>query len=329
LKASVRPTPEVSVPARRKASVPARPLTVAVRARRLTVALLVCALAAACAGSPGTPEPGPPTSGPPVGKATSTTGGGARGHPQPPPSSGASATTRPPVAWRVGARPLPLRPDGFGEVLPTPAPLRDRRLPTVDRLPPPPGGRFASAIRPIDPAVRARMGATWKPGCPVALDDLRDVTVSFRGFDGRAHTGELVVNRRVAADLVSVFARLYRARFPIEEMRLVTTADLDAHPTGDGNNTAAFVCRTARGQTRWSAHAYGLAVDLDPFQNPYHRGDLVLPELASAYLDRGDRRPGMIFPGDAVTSAFAAIGWTWGGSWRSPRDLMHFSATGG
>jgi hypothetical protein len=297
-----------------------------VRPRRLTFALVVCALVTACvlSGCAGTTEPDPPSSGPPVGEATSSSGTGARGAPQPLPTS----TTRPPVVWRVGARPLPLRPDGFGKVLPTPAVLRDRRLPTLDRLPPPPGGRFRSSVRPISAAVRARMGTTWKPGCPVGLADLRYVTVSFRGFDGRAHTGELVVHRRVAAGVVSVFARLYRARFPIEEMRLVTGADLEARPTGDGNNTAAFVCRAARRQTRWSAHAYGLAIDVDPFQNPYHRGDLVLPELASAYLDRGDRRPGMIHPGDVVTTAFAAIGWTWGGTWRSPKDLMHFSATG-
>ena len=306
--------------------------------RFCTVVLLISAVLAACAGSP---QPGPPGSGPPVGEATSSSGTGAGGYPQPPgsePPGGTappgvtatrpSATTGPAGAWRVGARPLPLRPDGFGDVLPTPAALRDRRLPTLDRLPAPPGGRFRSSVRPISPAVRARMGTTWKPGCPVGLADLRYVTVSFRGFDGRAHTGELVVHRRVAAGVVSVFARLYRARFPIEEMRLVTGADLTARPTGDGNNTAAFVCRAARKQTRWSAHAYGLAIDVDPFQNPYQRGDLVLPELASAYLARGDRRPGMIHPGDIVTTAFATIGWTWGGTWRSPKDLMHFSATG-
>ena len=286
------------------------------RVRHLTVVLLVCAVLTACAGRP------PPAPATPGGPATP-------GAPQPhPPTSGPPAT-QPPGAWRVGARPLPLRPNGFGQVLPTPAAHRTRRLPPVDRLPPPPGGRFRSAIRPIGPAVRARMGATWKPGCPVGLADLRDVTVSFRGFDGRPHTGELVVHRRVAAEVVSVFARLYRARFPIEEMRLVTTADLNAHPTGDGNNTAAFVCRAARKQARWSAHAYGLAVDVDPFQNPYRRGDLVLPELASSYLDRARGRPGMIRQGDVVTAAFAAIGWTWGGTWRSPKDLMHFSATGG
>jgi D-alanyl-D-alanine carboxypeptidase len=305
-----------------------------VRALRMTmlracaVVLLSC-IVAGCAGTPepdpGSPQPDPPLSGPPVGEATSSSGTGARGAPQPE----GGPTTQPAVAWRVGARPLPLRPDGFGKVLPTPAALRDRRLPTVDRLPPPPGGRFRSAVRPIGPAARARMGATWKPGCPVGLDDLRYVTVSFRGFDGRAHTGELVVHRRVAAQVVEVFARLYRARFPIEEMRLVTGADLEAHPSGDGNNTAAFVCRPARQQTRWSAHAHGLAVDVNPFQNPYRRGDLVLPELASAYEDRSRARPGMIRRGDVVTSAFADIGWTWGGSWRSQKDYMHFSATGG
>jgi D-alanyl-D-alanine carboxypeptidase len=304
------------------------------RGARLLASIAVGATVAACTAQPPAPrtEPGrtapagatagrpaatpPPDTPQPAAAARQAAGGDAT------PPAPASA------AWRVGARPLPLRPDGFGRVMPTPAPLRDRRLPTVDRLPPPAGGRFRSTIGPIGAAVRARMGETWKPGCPVGRADLRYLTVSFRGFDGRPHTGELVVHERVARQVVSVFARLYRAGFPIEEMRLVTTADLHAHPTGDGNNTAAFTCRAARRQARWSAHAYGLAVDVNPFQNPYRRGDLVLPELAGAYLDRGRVRPGMIRPGDVVTRAFADIGWTWGGTWRSPTDLMHFSATG-
>jgi D-alanyl-D-alanine carboxypeptidase len=321
-------------------------MTQVVRLTQVVRPCIVVVLAVAVTACAGAPDPDPPLSGPPVGEATSSSGTGAHRSPQPLPTPLGAPTTRPPggaatrqppggaaappVAWRVGARPLPLRPDGFGKVLPTPAALRDRRLPTLDRLPPPPpGGRFQSAVRPIGPAVRARMGTTWKPGCPVGLADLRYVTVSFRGFDGRAHTGELVVHRRVAAPVVSVFARLYRARFPIEQMRLVTGADLEARPTGDGNNTAAFVCRAARKQSRWSAHAYGLAVDVNPFHNPYRRGDLVLPELAGAYEDRARARPGMVRPGDVVTTAFAGIGWTWGGTWRAPKDFMHFSATGG
>lgn len=231
-------------------------------------------------------------------------------------------------AWEIGASPLPTRPDGFGRVLPTPPPLRVRRLPTVDRLPPPESERFASSIRRVGPRIRTRMGDTWSRGCPVALEDLRYVTVSFRGFDGDAHTGELVLHADAAPDVISVFRKLYAADFPIETMRLITSRDLEAAPTGDGNNTAAFVCRRARQQSDWSAHAYGLAVDVNPFHNPYERSGLVLPELASAYLDRGWRRPGMIQDGDVVTETFDDIGWTWGGSWQNTTDYMHFSATG-
>jgi hypothetical protein len=221
-----------------------------------------------------------------------------------------------------------VRPDGFGVVRPTPPELADRRLPTADRLPPPAGTRFAATIREIDSGTRKRMGDTWQPGCPVRLADLRYLTVTFWGFDRRPHTGELVVNARVADDVVAVFRRLHAARFPIEEMRLITSADLTAVPTGDGNNTAGFVCRAARGQSRWSAHAYGLAIDLNPFQNPFRRRDLVLPERASAYLDRSWVRPGMVLPGGVAVRAFADIGWTWGGTFRQSVDSMHFSATG-
>ena len=230
--------------------------------------------------------------------------------------------------WVVGASPLPLRPDGFGQVLPTPPLLRDRRLPTTDVLPPPAGGRFASTVSAVSADVRRRMGQSWSPACPVALRDLRYLTLSFRGFDGKPHTGELVVHARAANDLVKVFRQLYEAGFPIEEMRLPTTADLDAAPTGDGNNTASYVCRPSRGQKSWSQHAYGLAVDINPFHNPFVKRDLVLPELASAYKDRRNLRPGMHRRGGAAVWAFAGIGWEWGGDWRSSKDYMHFSQNG-
>ena len=255
--------------------------------------------------------------------------------PAPPPavSSTAKPTTAPPTttppaapAWVVGARPLPLRPDGYGQVLPTPPPLVNRRLPTVDHLPPPRDGRYRATTGAVPAEVLAR--STWHAGCPVPVAGLRYLTMSFRGFDGRAHTGEMIVARSAAAGVTRAFRVLYDARFPIEEMRVVARSELDAPPTGDGNNTTAFVCRSAVGLTRWSAHALGLAVDVNPFVNPYIRGDLVLPELASSYVDRTRVRPGMIEPGDVAVRAFAAIGWSWGGEWSTPVDLQHFSATG-
>ena len=258
------------------------------------------------------------------------------GPPAPVPAPTAPSTVAPlppPSAtggWVLGGTPLPRGPDGKPLVLPTPEALRDRRFPTVDRLPPPPADApYRSSAEPIDAALAARMGDTWQPGCPVALSDLRHLTLSFWGFDGKPHTGELVVNASAAADVRKVFGRLFEVRFPLEEVRIVEPADLAAEPTGDGNTTAAFVCRPVRGSTTtFSAHSYGLAVDINPFQNPYKKGDSVLPELASAYLDRSRARPGMIRKGDAVTRAFAEVGWTWGGSWSSTKDIMHFSANG-
>jgi hypothetical protein len=229
-------------------------------------------------------------------------------------------------SWELGARPLPLRADGLGEIRPTPASLRERRYPTADRLPPPVGGRFRATVDRVPPEVRRR--STWQPACPVPLDRLRYVTVSFRGFDGAAHTGELMVAASEAEDVVSVFRALYASDFPIEEMRVPSRRDLTAHPTGDGNNSAAFVCRPAVGIDTWSAHAYGLAVDVNPFMNPYQRGDVVVPELASSYLRRHWQRPGMIGPDSLVVREFARIGWSWGGAWRTLKDYQHFSATG-
>jgi D-alanyl-D-alanine carboxypeptidase len=259
---------------------------------------------------------------------------GSTATPSTPPSTPPPSTTPTAPSPTEPAPPALTRPDWLGtRVLdpsapppPTPAELDPRRLPTVDVLPPPADGGFHATVAAVPRDVAAR--STWQPACPVALDHLRYVTVSFRGFDGRVHTGELLVHRDAADPLVGVFRRLFELRFPIEDMRVTSRAELDAPNTGDGNATAAFVCRPTRGGSRWSEHAYGLAVDINPFQNPYTRRGSVIPGLASSYLDRANVRPGMIVPGGGVVEAFAAIGWGWGGTWTSPLDLMHFSAAG-
>ncbi len=231
-----------------------------------------------------------------------------------------------PPPW-LGTRPLPTTSAGFGVRRPTPPELRDRSFTLPDSLAPLPGNEFDAVV--ADPApddVIAR--STWAPGCPVAATDLDWVRLTFWGFDDQRHTGELLVNRSVAHDVVEAFRQLYDARFPIEQMRISTKAEQTAPPTGDGNDTSAFNCRPVRGATTYSQHAYGLAVDVNPFQNPYEKGDLVLPELAGAYTDRSRRRPGMIFAVGPVVQAFADIGWTWGGTWKALKDLQHFSQNG-
>jgi hypothetical protein len=245
--------------------------------------------------------------------------------PPPPPTT---TTTVSPFArpdW-LGTRPLPLRPDEHGEVQPTPAELVDRRLATPDILTPPDGDEFMWTIGSIPDDVLAR--SSWVPECPVTVEELAYVTVSHIGLDGEFHTGEILVNAAVATGIVEVFRVLHEARFPIEQMRVITKEEIDAPPTGDWNDTTSFVCRPAVGSKGWSQHAYGLAIDINPFHNPYFKGDLVLPELASAYLDRSNVRPGMIQPGDVVIRAFLDIGWAWGGDWSTLEDWMHFSQSG-
>lgn len=243
-----------------------------------------------------------------------------------PPSQPAHSSGTVPPPW-LGTRALPTTASGYGEVRATPAALTRRQFTLPDTVPALPGKGFEARLSvPAPRAVIAR--SSWRPGCPVEPDELAWLRLTFWGFDQRRHTGELLVNTDVARDLESVFARLYAARFPLEEVTIVTRRELDAPPTGDGNPTTAYACRPTTGGTEFSQHAYGLAVDVNSFQNPYVSGDLVLPELASAYRDRGRKRPGMIEANDPVVRAFASIGWEWGGAWTSLKDYQHFSENG-
>lgn len=244
--------------------------------------------------------------------------------------NGAEAGTAPPP-W-LGKRVLPKAADGYGVVRATPPALQHRAWTLPDTVAELPGQGWASRVVSPAPAdVIAR--STWQRGCPVAAHDLAWVRLAFIGFDGARHTGELLVNASVASDVVTVFHRLYDARWPIEQMQITTKAEADRDrrkPTGDGNNTESFVCRPVTGATRevFSQHAYGLAIDVDPFQNPYHKGDLVVPERASWYLDRARHAPGVITADGPVVAAFKAVGWGWGGDWHSLKDFQHFSENG-
>jgi D-alanyl-D-alanine carboxypeptidase len=226
----------------------------------------------------------------------------------------------------MGTRPLPLREDGYGFAQETPAEFDPRALETLDLLPVPESDEFVSTLGPIPMDVLAR--SSWVPACPVDVDELVYLTVSHHGFDGEVHTGEMIVNARFGEQVVGVFRRLFDDGFPIEQMRVITKEEIDAPPTGDWNDTTSFVCRPAVGSSNWSQHAYGLAIDVNPFHNPYLKGDLVLPELATTYTDRDDARPGMVFDGDVVVEGFSEFGWGWGGHWNTLKDWMHFSSTG-
>ena len=196
---------------------------------------------------------------------------------------------------------------------------------------------FHSRSEPLPQPVKTQLkrGGFWHRGCPVGLSGLRLLTVTHRGFDGRSHTGQLVVNRAAARPLARVFRRLYALKLPIRHMRFADFYGPKRGRPTDGDVTASFECRQAvpspctggTGTGTWSMHAYGLAVDLNPRENPYVGCGQSRDPTAQSYRDRARRRPGMV--GSRTVSAFRAVGWGWGGAWTgNTKDYMHFSSTG-
>jgi D-alanyl-D-alanine carboxypeptidase len=183
----------------------------------------------------------------------------------------------------------------------------------------------------VAPVTREQLPHSWHPGCPVGPSSLRRLRVGYWGFDGKSRVGTLVVNRSAVGPLTVVFRRLYKARFPIRRMRPIDAYGGNDERSLAADNTAAFNCRYAvgPGPKRWSAHAYGLAIDVDPVENPYLESGRVHPRSGRAYLDRRNVRPGMAVRGGLLVSAFASVGWQWGGRWTGTPDYQHFSATGG
>jgi hypothetical protein len=176
-----------------------------------------------------------------------------------------------------------------------------------------------------------QLGRSWHAGCPVGPSALGNLTVSYVGFDGRAHTGTLVVNRRALGDVTAVFRRLYAQRFPVRSIAPIARYGGSDDRSMAADNTSGFNCRyaVAAGPKRWSVHAYGEAIDVNPVENPYLEGGRILPPAGRAYADRSRLRPGMAVAGGVLVRAFASVGWLWGGRWSGSPDWQHFSKTGG
>jgi D-alanyl-D-alanine carboxypeptidase len=196
---------------------------------------------------------------------------------------------------------------------------------------------YESRIQALPAPVLASLVNTdsWRPGCPVHHRDLRLLEVTAWGWDGRPYTGQLVVHEDAAAPLATVFRKLYRLEFPIRHMRLGHMYGPKRAYPADGDVTGSFRCRQSvpspcvggSASGRWSNHAYGLAVDVNPVENPYFGCGAVRDRRSRPYLNRSRLRKGMVTP--AVVRAFASIGWGWGGSWSGDtKDWMHFSHNG-
>jgi hypothetical protein len=188
--------------------------------------------------------------------------------------------------------------------------------------------RFTAGVSAV---TRSALPYSYRAGCPVPPPELRLVRLRYWGFDRQAHVGALVVNRAVVSAVIEVFSRLYAERFPIRRMEPIDVYQGNDEASMAADNTSGFNCRyaVATGPPRWSAHAYGEAIDVNPVENPYLEGGIVHPRSGARYLDRSRFRPGMAVIGGDLVHAFLAVGWHWGGRWASSPDYQHFSSTGG
>jgi len=171
-------------------------------------------------------------------------------------------------------------------------------------------------------------GVTFREYTPFTHDFLTYLTITHINFDGEDQIGHMIVAAEIGDEVLEIFQEIYEAGFPIYSIKLIDYFDAIDYYSLAANNSSAFNFRYIANTTTLSRHALGMAIDINPIQNPYVRGDNVLPEAGRAYLDRTDVRPGMIVSGDAVYEAFISRGWIWGGHWTLPRDYHHFERRG-
>lgn len=181
----------------------------------------------------------------------------------------------------------------------------------------------------IDNEIKARIqGKSYGDTCEVPYEELRYVKVLHWGFDGDVHSGELIVNKTIAEDIIEIFKELYELEYPVERMVLVDEYEADDNASMADNNSSAFNYRKVEGTDRLSLHSYGMAIDINPFYNPYiHEVEgktVVTPENGAQYEDRTLDCPYYIDTEDPCYLAFTKRGFTWGGAWKNSKDYQHF-----
>lgn len=198
--------------------------------------------------------------------------------------------------------------------------------------------RYRKFLNPVDPglsafsadtipeAVKLRMTGRSYPeeDAGISLSDLRYLKLLYYDFGGRVRRGEMVCNKAIADDLLYIFKELYKAKYPIASIRLIDDFDGDDQRSMEANNTSCFNYRTKTSGTSLSAHARGMAVDVNPLQNPYVKGEIVEPEAAREYADRTVDFPHKITDDDLCCKLFRSRGFQWGGAWNSVKDYQHF-----
>ncbi|MCL2573030.1 MAG: M15 family metallopeptidase [Defluviitaleaceae bacterium] len=167
-------------------------------------------------------------------------------------------------------------------------------------------------------------GVSFKEDTPFGYEELTYLTISYVDFGDNNCLGDMIVATKIGDEVLDIFRELYAIRFPIHQICLVDHYGANDEASMSANNTHAFNFRRIAGSETISRHGYGMAIDINPVQNPYIRKNDILPMAGIGYLNRNNVRSGMIVHGCPAYNAFVSHGWTWGGDWDTPKDYHHF-----
>ncbi len=182
---------------------------------------------------------------------------------------------------------------------------------------------------PLSDDMKQRItGVSYREDCTIPYEDLRHVSVLYVNFKGNVSTGDIICNKAIAQDLVEIFYELYQADYQIEQIRLIDEYAADDTLSMQDNNTSCFNYRTIAGTNKISMHGKGLAIDINPFFNPYvtfkNGTQQVSPAGAESYADRSQPFAYKIDENDLCYKLFTQHGFSWGGNWNHSKDYQHF-----
>lgn len=171
----------------------------------------------------------------------------------------------------------------------------------------------------------------WNDNCPVAIDRLMLVEFPFQDFAGALKMGELICLDVVSQSVANIFKQLFEANFPIHQATLLDKLNYDDEESMKSNNTSCLNNRLIASTNKLSIHSYGLAIDINPEQNPmisfgnrsnFYTECKIFPSNGKGFLNRMLLKPGMVEP---IVEIFFKNGFDiWGGLWQSPIDYHHF-----
>lgn len=185
---------------------------------------------------------------------------------------------------------------------------------------------------PLSEEIKEKItGVSFHENDNITYDDLRYLNVLYVDFNGDTQTGEIICNKAIAQDFMEIFKELYDNEYQIDKIRLIDEYSGDDDLSCDDNNTSCFNYRVVGGTDSLSKHALGLAIDINPFQNPYitypNGVERISPAGSEPYADRDSGLPHMILEGDLCYNLFTSHGFTWGGHWKTLKDYQHFQKT--